>query len=194
MFNFDKEKPSKFVATSLISIDSDKYCSPMVWTPGFQQVVSRRVYVVCSVNRNGYNSFRVYPLNRKKDKAPPAFVIVSRESKYAKDPYTHIVFEHKNFVVTRPLIAVYYKAKWALDKKILDILPGNLLTLVKHCYFKDLISDDFIEEAEKEFERLEKVLARANSPYYGEVQASIDRSYKICQKIFSKVKEVLPYS
>jgi len=190
VFKFDKEYPSKVVATSLISIVPDYRCDPMVWTPGLKEFQTRRVFIVCSVNRRGRNTFRFYPLNKQTDKAPPAFVVVPHDSPYIKDTTTHIVFDHKNFKIIRPLKAVYYKAKWALDRGELDWLPGNLLTLVKHCYFKDLIDDSFIENVEREFEKLEKMLARAEgNNFQGETEVCIRKAYKLCEKIFAKIKK-----
>lgn len=133
---------------------------------------------------------RFYPLQKRADKAPPVFVLVGNNSIYIENPTTHIVFDHKNFKIIRPLKAVYYKTKWALKQGELDWLPGNLLTLVKHCYFKDIINDDFIAEVEKEFGRLESILARAEgSNYQGEVDVCVRKAYGLCEKIFQKIKK-----
>jgi|GEM_PF-3481847 len=192
MFKFDHENPSKVVATATVPIVPDHLCDPMVWTPELKEFQTRRVFIVCTVNRRGRSVFRFYPLNKREDKAPPAFVIVGHDSPYLEDPTTHKVFEHKNFMIIRPLQAVYYKAKWALDRGDMDWLPANLLTLIKHCYFNDLVDDSFIDEAEKQFLKLENILHRAEkTSFEKEAEVCIKKAFSLCEKIFNKIKEVV---
>jgi len=194
MFVFDKENPSKIVATSLIPIVPDHSTTPMVWTVGLREISSRRVFVVCTQTRAGRSSFRFYPLPKRADKAPPAFLIAPAESPWLDDPGTHICFRHPNFVICRPLKAVYFRVKWGLAKKQIDYLPANLLTLVKHLYFKDFISDEFIDSVQNDFKRVEKILLRAQKTNFdGEAEACINKSFQLCQKIFSKCREVVNY-
>ena len=195
MFRFDHDRPQKVVATASIPIYPDHRTTPMIWTPGLVEFQARRVFILCTVNQRGRQSMRFYPLQKKAGKAPPAFVVVKHDSPYVENPTTHVVFDHSNFKIIRPLKAVYYKARWAMERGELDWLPGNLLTLIKHCYFKDLIDDEFIGEVEKEFGRLENILARANgSDFQGEVDVCIRKAYILCEKIFQKItKEVKNY-
>jgi hypothetical protein len=186
-FRFDKENPDKFVATAKMPIVPDWQCDPLVWTPRLEEFKTRRVYVLCSQNSKGRDVFRMYPLLRKDDRYP-AFVIVDNDDEWIDDHTTHIVFQHKNFSVIRPLVSVYYQAKSALKRRDLDYLPVNILTLIKHCYFKDIVDDSFIDDIQGQFEKLEKVLALAGgSNWEGESEVSYRMAIVICEKILRKV-------
>ena len=190
MFTFDKEKPSKFVATACTKIVPSHESDPMIWTPDLKEFYTRRVFIVCSLNSRGRRSFRFYPLQKRNDRPPPAFCIVDKKNKWLSHTGTHRVFMHENFEIIRPLPAVIAKAKYSIKKKDIEYIPINLLTLVKHCYFQDLIDDEFIEKAERQFEKISSIIARAESTdSEGELEACIDRLFVLCNKILNEIEE-----
>lgn len=191
MFTFDKEKPDKFVAIKAMpQIVANHRCDPLVWTPQFQPITTRRVYVLCTQNSKYRNVLRCYPL-RKRDAPHPAFVVVPVDSEWVNHPATHVVFQHSDFIIIRPLIAVYFKAKTSISRKELQYIPSNLLTLIKHCYFKELLNDNFIDEVQKQFEKLEKLINLTSSNWENESRVSEVKALQLCQKILNKInKEV----
>lgn len=192
MFTFDKENPSKIVATSLLPIEPDWRCNPLVWTAELKPVQTRRVFIVCSVTRAGKQSFRFYNLRKDPAKPPPAFVVVPNDSKWLKDPLTHVCYRHSRFSIIRPLKAVFYKTKFALKRGDMDWLPANLLTLVKHCYFHNVIGDNFIDKIEQKFDRIDKMIARAmSSNFDAEVDACVRQAYNLSASIFKIITQRL---
>jgi len=192
MFNFDKDKPSKIIAVNTLpQITPDYRCDPLLWTPQLQPFYSRRIYILTTKNSKGRSVFRFYPLTPRDDATQPAFVVVSPESHWVTDPTTHICYQHKYFIIVRPLITVYYKAKSVMMRRKLEYIPGNLLTLIKHCYFKDLVSDKFVDKIQKDFDRLEKVIAYTASQEQGEARNAYRIALKLCTSILKQInKEV----
>lgn len=189
MFEFSSETPSKVVLTATIPIKPDWRSSPLVWTPERKEFQARRVFLVCTVTQTGRQSMRFYPL-RKDDRFPPAFVLVGHDHPLLNEKGTHIFFRHANFLIIRPLHAVFYKAKWSLEREEFEWLPQNLLTLIKHCYFQDLISDEVLEVAEKHFERLGKLIVLAEeSTNQGEAGAAIKGAFRLCEELFRIIRE-----
>lgn len=189
VFTFQKENPDKFVAIKAVpQIAANHRCDPLVWTPQFQQVTTRRVYVLCTQTGKGRNTFRVYPL-QKRDAPHPAFVIVPVNSPWVTHPATHVVYQHSDFTIIRPLIAVYYKAKTAIKRGELQYIPGSLLTLVRHCYFKEMIDDAFIDNIQKQFEKLEKLVALTSSNWENEAHVSNQKALQLCGKILEKINK-----
>ncbi len=193
MFRFDRNNPSKIVATNLIeSIVPNHRSTPMIWTPNLQPFYSRRVFIICTINNKNRSVLRFYPLKKRNDLPPPSFVVVDNDNKYVNDPTTHVVLDHEDFKIIRPIKAVFYKSKWSLMRRQIDYIPVNLLTLIKHCYFKDLIDDEFLEQCQKEFEKIEKILLRAKSTNFeAEAEVCLNKSIEICNKIFTKIKSIL---
>lgn len=190
MFSFSKENPSKIVALSGLTITASWNCDPMVWTPQFQDVTTKRVFVLCSKNSKGRDVFRVYPLNVDKNKPFPPFVILPHEHEILKRRTTHICFEHKNFVITRPLLALYYRTKINIDRKNLDFLPDNLLTLIKHCYLKDVIDDNILYKVESRFDKISKILPRLEkTEFQGEAEVCRTKIFEICKHIFKDIEK-----
>lgn len=190
MFKFDRDNPSKIVATSLIPIVPCHSTHTMIWTPGLKEFYTRRVFLIFTLNKKGRQVIRFYPLQKRKDKAPPAFAVVPNNSPYLDKKTTHLCFNHQNFKIIRPIRAVYYKTKWALDNQNLDYLPANLLTLLKHCYFTDLVEDEFINEMESKFEKLEKIIAKAeNNSEEEEIDTALRIALSLCRQIFDRITE-----
>lgn len=188
VFSFDKEQPSMFAAVKAMPVLSpDHACDPMVWTPQLANITTRRVWVVCSKTSRGRDTFRIYPLQKRSDAPHPAFVIVPAGSPWVTDPTVHVVFTHRDFVIIRPLLAVYYKAKTAIRKGDLAYIPSNLLTLVKHCYFQELVDDAFIDEITKKFEKLDKIIARTSSNFEHEVRVCQVMALRLCTDILTTI-------
>lgn len=189
-FSFDKEQPSMFAAVKAMPVLHPNHaCDPLVWTPQLANITTRRVWVVCSKTSKGRDTFRIYPLQKRSDAPYPAFVIVPVESPWVTNPTVHVVFTHKDFIICRPLIAVYYKAKTAIRRQELDYIPGNLLTLVKHCYFHDLVDDNFIDEITKIFEKLDKIIARTSSNFENEVHVCQVKALRLCAYILDEINK-----
>lgn len=190
IFSFSQEQPSMFAAVKAMPVLSpDHACDPLVWTPQLTNITTRRVWVVCSKTSKGRDTFRIYPLQKRTDAQHPAFVIVPVGSPWITNPTVHVVFTHKDFVIIRPLIAVYYMAKTAIRKGDLDYIPNNLLTLVKHCYFQELVDDNFIDEITKKFEKLDKIIARTSSNFENEVHVCQIKALKLCLDILDEINK-----
>lgn len=190
MFKFSSETPSKAVLTATIPITPDWRTSPLVWTPERKEFQARRVFLVCTVTQRGRQSMRFYPLKKLDDRHPPGFVLVGHDHTLLEEKGTHVFFRHANFLIIRPLHAVFYKAKWSLERKEFEWLPQNLLTLIKHCYFQDLISDEVLEVAEKCFERLGKLIALAEETVNkGEAKAAGKGAFRLCEELFRIIKK-----
>jgi hypothetical protein len=189
MFSFSGEK---IVALNRIgNIETDFHYDPLVVTSELKPVSTERVFMVFGKTRKGRDVIRVYPLQRVPDKPYPAFSVSPIGAKELDDKTTHRCFVHKDFVIVRTLSDVIMKAEDALKRRDLDYLPLNLLTLIKHCYFNDLLDDSFIASVEKDFTRVEKLLARTRSNFVSESRVSAKLAVRTCERILLCVKEVI---
>lgn len=191
MFQFSREDSWKGVLTATTAIKPDHTSNPMVWTPGLKEFETRQVFLVCTKTaQNGRGSMRFYPLPKRTDRYPPCLVLVPLDHPLLNEKGTHVVYRHANFLIVRPLKAVFHKAQWALKRQELDWLPQNLLTLVKHCYFQDLITDRVLEVAEKRFERLGNLLALANhNSNEAEARNATKHALRLCGKLLKIIRK-----
>jgi hypothetical protein len=191
MLTFSSENPSRLVATSCVAIVGCATSIPMVWTREHRPVTTRRIYIVCSQTRAGHPALRVYPLQRDPTKPPPAFVIVPHAHPLANDEGTHLVLRHDNFLLIRPLVAIYYRARWAVRRREV-VAPELLLTLVRHCYLRDLIDDEFVAQVEKKFDKLSALIARAEGTNFeGEREAASLAVGRVCLSVLEALAQAL---
>lgn len=189
MFSFG-ENGDRIVATATVEIQPRGDTEPHIWTPELKPFRCRRVYMIFAETRRGRQTIRVYPLKPRSDKFPPAFVLVGNDSPYLTMPTTHVCLRHEAFSIIRPLNAVYYRAKWAVEKGRMDLAPDFILVLVKHAYFTDMLSDEAVEEVEGDFEKLEAILARMESTdYAGEAQACERALSRLCRRLLDKITD-----
>ena len=158
--------------------------TPMVWTPQLQPFYSRRVLLLWTTTRKGLPSIRIYPF-------PPSNILASYQSKYLSFKGTHILYKHSDFVIFRPLVSVYYKVLRMIKNKEVNILPLALLTLIKHIYFTDYISDNKIDDYIKKLEKIEKVSARRNSKHQGEREIAERKTLSLCAEIVKTIKPLI---
>lgn len=149
MFEFDSERPSKIVAANTITIRPDRLCDPTIWTWEGRTFQCRMVFGVFSTRQCGGRTIRFYPLNPNPSKPPPVFVITEKGSDFTSTPATHIAYEHEHFVIIRPLLNIFYRAKWAVEKGNPYYAPGNLRTLVRHLQRCGMVEEEWAGEIEE---------------------------------------------
>ncbi len=118
----------KLVATNIAGeIQADSHI-PYIWTPGFQPISTRRVFIRKSSTRAGIPTFRMYPLKRKDGVHPPTFVLGKPDNKYLHLQGTHIVYKDERIVLFRPIVAIFYNMKYSIRVKDYDYILLNFIT------------------------------------------------------------------
>jgi len=186
MFEFSEETPSKIIAANTTTICPDRSCDPAIWTSDFAEIQNRLVFAIFSIRRNGGQAIRFYPLSPNPSKPPPAFVVVEGNSEFAQAPGTHIAYEHKNFLIIRPLLNIYYRAKWAVEVGNPYYAPGNLRTLARHIARCGIVREEVAMKIEEETDFAHSLIE----------SGLIREAHQACRKILKTLeseREVLKY-
>lgn len=167
--------------------------TPLIWTPNLQPFYSRRVLLIWTTTRRGQSSIRIYPLKPDKIKYPypPSNIFASCQSKYLNLKGTHMLYKHPEFVIFRPLVSVYYKTFRMIKRKEVGILPLSLLTLIKHIYFTNYISDSEVDGYIEKLEKIEKISARRESKHQGERKVAERKTLQWCAEILKTIKPLI---
>jgi hypothetical protein len=165
---------------------------PMIWTKNRKPFYCRRVFIVATQTQKGRNSLRFYPLAPRPDGAYPSYLVCRLDSSYVLQETTHVILKHRNIAIVRPLKMVYYAMKWSLRRGEVDITGDKLLTLVKHLYFTDNLSDKKVAEIEKKYTLYANIISRAASTdFAGEKEVCMLKAWQIINKIEADITDLI---
>lgn len=84
---------------------------------------------------------------------------------------------------------IYNKIKIdIINNKLKDVIDG-LLTLIRECYSKDIIDNEFVETIKDRLDRLEKVIGYTSSDNSNESKIAEDKSLRICNEILININK-----
>ncbi len=73
----------------------------------------------------------------------------------------------------------------------IDYIAANLSAYIRHCYLNNSINDIFIDENQKNFDKLTKLIALTESDNIHESNAAKDKAFKLCKQIFNNINKEL---
>lgn len=99
-----------------------------------------------------------------------------------------------SIILTKRIL--FYKIKIAMrSDKIeyikIDYIAANLSAYIRHCYLNNLINDKFIDESQKNFDKLTRLIALTESDNIHESNAAKNKAFKLCKQIFNNINKEL---
>lgn len=106
----------------------------------------------------------------------------------------HNISTKVSIILTKKIL--FYKIKIAMrSDKIeyinIDYIAANLSAYIRHCYLNNLIVDKFIDENQKNFDKLTKLIALTESDNRHESNVAQDKALKLCEQIFNDINKEL---
>ncbi len=193
-FSYKRDNSDKIILLNTVDeIEPNYKTKPVIMTACGEVIKSTsRIMIHLSLTKKGNPSLRIYPLKKLENMSPPSFVFIKNDNPIKKSRGTYICLETEEYAIVRPLLAVLRKAEWNISQRDIQWAASSIITLLRHCYFSDIIDDNFIDKTEKDFSRLEKIISRHESTTYrGEKRNCSLLALKICEKLLKKIKEVL---
>ena len=92
---------------------------------------------------------------------------------------THVAFEHENFLIIRPLLNVYYRAKWITRQGNIYYAPGSIRTLIRHLQNCRLMKIEHAWELEEE----------SNRAYTLIQEGYTEKAHDICKGVLENVEK-----
>lgn len=92
-----------------------------------------------------------------------------------------------SIILTKRILLYKIKIAMRSDKieyiKI-DYIAANLSAYIRHCYLNNFINDKYIDENQKNFDKLTKLIALTESDNVHESNAAKDKALKLCKQMF----------
>lgn len=154
-----------------------------------EPLTTPHVHLLFKIDRRLNPIIIAFPIGEDRPIHRPAFYVVPKDHAMLQRSGTHIVFDNGNWVLCRPIEAVYNKVLASLQSKDLYFVE-NMRTLMAHAYLCDLIDDDTLEAVSNGIDKLAKIAAKADTEANTN-QAEVDMAWEIAQRTAGKILSLL---
>lgn len=154
-------------------------------------ITTPNVHLLFKMNRSRKPIIIAFPIGDDRPIHRPAFYVVPAAHQMLDRKSTHTVFDNGNWVLCRPIEAVYNKVVTSLSNKDLYFVE-NMRTLMAHAYLCDLIGDETLTEVAAGIDKLEKIAAKADieaNPSQQEVEVAWSMAQKAAGNILKKMRQ-----